>query len=98
MYSAGAIGVWSMIEEGIGIIAGSMPALRPLLDLSIFRRGTSSSGSDSRLLCLNGKDYEAAMRGQGGNSLRQIHEGSVDVITCSSSAGESGSSLVKATR
>lgn len=35
MYSTGKIGFWSLTEEGIGIIAGSLPALRPLLSLRI---------------------------------------------------------------
>ncbi len=42
MYSTGKIGLWSVIEEGIGIIAGSLPALRPLLSLSFFGLGGSS--------------------------------------------------------
>ncbi|KAH7397129.1 hypothetical protein BKA66DRAFT_408557 [Pyrenochaeta sp. MPI-SDFR-AT-0127] len=41
MYSTGKIGFWSLLEEGIGIIAGSLPALRPLLSLRI--RITTSS-------------------------------------------------------
>ncbi|EEA25217.1 hypothetical protein TMatcc_006559 [Talaromyces marneffei ATCC 18224] len=45
MFSTGAIGLWSIIEEGIGIIAGSLPALRPLLSFSIF--GRSSAGGSS---------------------------------------------------
>ena len=44
MFSTGAIGLWSIIELGIGIIAGSLPALRPLLNLPIFGR---SSAADS---------------------------------------------------
>lgn len=35
MYSTGKIGFWSLMEEGIGLIAGSLPALRPLLSLRI---------------------------------------------------------------
>jgi hypothetical protein len=35
MYGTGKIGFWSLMEEGIGIIAGSLPALRPLLSLRI---------------------------------------------------------------
>ncbi|KAK7426752.1 hypothetical protein QQZ08_006788 [Neonectria magnoliae] len=46
MYSTGAIGLWSVLEEGIGLIAGSMPALRPLLNLPIFG-GTYGSGGGS---------------------------------------------------
>ncbi|KAF2833879.1 hypothetical protein CC86DRAFT_462135 [Ophiobolus disseminans] len=35
MYGTGKIGFWSLIELGIGIVAGSLPALRPLLSLRI---------------------------------------------------------------
>ena len=35
MYGTGKIGFWSLMEEGIGIIAGSLPALRPLLSLKV---------------------------------------------------------------
>ncbi|PSR88669.1 hypothetical protein BD289DRAFT_481956 [Coniella lustricola] len=45
MYSAGPIGLWSIIEEGIGIVAGSMPALRPLLSLPIFGGTRTGDGS-----------------------------------------------------
>ncbi|KAM5376453.1 hypothetical protein ACJZ2D_005507 [Fusarium nematophilum] len=47
MYSTGAIGLWSILEEGIGITAGSMPALRPLLNLPIFGRSTYASNTGS---------------------------------------------------
>jgi hypothetical protein len=43
IYGTGKIGFWSLLEEGIGIIAGSLPALRPLLSLRI--RVTTSSQS-----------------------------------------------------
>lgn len=44
MYATGKVGLWSIIEEGIGIFAGSLPALRPLLALA-FDRGTSANAS-----------------------------------------------------
>lgn len=44
MFGTGKIGLWSIIEEGIGIIAGSLHALRPLLSLPIFG-GTSNGGT-----------------------------------------------------
>jgi hypothetical protein len=31
LFSVGKIAVWSILEEGIGIIAGSLPTLRPVL-------------------------------------------------------------------
>ncbi|OKL56914.1 hypothetical protein UA08_07739 [Talaromyces atroroseus] len=45
MFSTGKIGLWSVIEEGIGIFAGSLPALRPLLSLSCL--GRSQNGLSS---------------------------------------------------
>lgn len=83
MYSAGAIGLWSMVEEGIGIIAGSMPALRPLLDLPVFRRG-STNGSDSQQACIHDKSYMPGISNQGSGKLVQVHSHSADVTMCSS--------------
>lgn len=48
MFSTGQIGLWSVVEEGIGICAGSMPTLRPLLSLSIFGGSTNASKDPSR--------------------------------------------------
>lgn len=45
MFSTGKIGLWSIIEEGIGIFAGSLPALRPLLSLPFLRGGSSTGDS-----------------------------------------------------
>ncbi|KAG9240188.1 hypothetical protein BJ878DRAFT_527641 [Calycina marina] len=45
MYGTGKIGLWSIIELGIGIFAGSLPAVRPLLSNSLF--GSSSNDSDA---------------------------------------------------
>ncbi|RQM07997.1 hypothetical protein DH86_00003615 [Scytalidium sp. 3C] len=45
MFSTGKIGLWSVIEEGIGIIAGSLHALRPLLSLGIFNGSLSGKSS-----------------------------------------------------
>ncbi|KAH9863703.1 hypothetical protein J1614_009635 [Plenodomus biglobosus] len=43
LYGTGKIGFWSLVEEGIGIIAGSLPALKPLLSLRI--RVTTSTAT-----------------------------------------------------
>ena len=43
MYSTGKIGFWSLTEIGIGLIAGSLPSLRPLLSLRV----KVSNGSNS---------------------------------------------------
>lgn len=48
MFSTGQIGLWSVVEEGIGICAGSMPTLRPLLSLSVFGGSTNASKDPSR--------------------------------------------------
>ncbi|PNP45070.1 hypothetical protein TGAM01_v206827 [Trichoderma gamsii] len=54
MFGTGKIGLWSVIEEGIGIIAGSLHALRPLLSLPIFggtsKGGTSGSSSANKFM------------------------------------------------
>jgi hypothetical protein len=47
MFGTGKIGLWSVIEEGIGITAGSMPALRPLLSLPIFGRSQAGNSGGS---------------------------------------------------
>jgi hypothetical protein len=46
MFSTGKIGLWSVIEEGIGIFAGSLPALRPILTLPFFNRNPTTTGSN----------------------------------------------------
>ncbi|TVY23073.1 hypothetical protein LHYA1_G008191 [Lachnellula hyalina] len=46
MFSTGKIGLWSVIEEGTGIFAGSLPALRPLLNLRLLN-GSGSHGGNS---------------------------------------------------
>lgn len=49
MFGTGKIGLWSIIEQGVGIIAGSLHALRPLLSHPMFN-GTlygKSSGPSS---------------------------------------------------
>ncbi|KAH8652247.1 cation-transporting ATPase 4 [Xylariales sp. PMI_506] len=48
MFSTGAIGLWSIIEEGIGLIAGSMPALRPLLSPRAFITRSSNATGGSK--------------------------------------------------
>lgn len=51
MYSVAKIAVWSIVEEGIGITAGSMPMLRPLLRyISFLSSGgrTSNEAADSQ--------------------------------------------------
>ncbi|KAK7734024.1 hypothetical protein SLS53_008019 [Cytospora paraplurivora] len=71
MYSTGQIGLWSVVEEGIGITAGSLPALRPVLSLPFFNRfGRTGSGGS------NG----ATMRSSG-NRLRVNDEEGTDMDT-----------------
>lgn len=47
MFGTGKIGFWSLTEEGIGIIAGSLPALRPLLSLRIKITTSSAHNASS---------------------------------------------------
>lgn len=76
MYSTGAIGLWSLLEEGIGIIAGSMPALRPLLNLPIF--GRTSYGSNSEHVYGHMKGHMSAHE-QGLGYSRRKHTRSVEL-------------------
>jgi hypothetical protein len=61
MYGTGKIGFWSLMEEGIGIVAGSLPALRPLLSLrvgfssSVNTPGAATSGRSEPLRNTNNK-------------------------------------------
>lgn len=59
MYSAGPIGLWSIIEEGIGIVAGSLPALRPLLTLKVFG-GSRSDTQPSKGFGSQGDDLDSS--------------------------------------
>lgn len=64
MYSAGPIGLWSIIEEGIGIVAGSLPALRPILTLRIFGGSRNDSQPNSKGLS-QGDDLDSHPWGSG---------------------------------
>lgn len=79
MYSTGKIGLWSVVEEGIGITAGSLPALRPILSLRFFNQ-FSRGGSDGS----NG----ATMRSSG-NRLRVNDEEGTDMDTLRSKNAKS---------
>lgn len=46
MYSIAKIAVWSILEEGIGITAGSLPMLRPLLRHIPFLSSGGRTSSD----------------------------------------------------
>jgi hypothetical protein len=47
MFSTGKVGLWSIIEEGIGIFAGSIPALRPLLSRGFFGGSSSTNPNNT---------------------------------------------------
>ncbi|KAF7860300.1 hypothetical protein EAF04_008428 [Stromatinia cepivora] len=46
MFGTGKIGLWSIIEEGMGIFAGSLPALRPLLSLPFLNLSTTGKSNN----------------------------------------------------
>ncbi|KAB2571478.1 hypothetical protein DBV05_g9844 [Lasiodiplodia theobromae] len=48
LYNIANIAIWSIVESGIGLIAGSLPALRPLLRYVPFLGGDSGAGSSDR--------------------------------------------------
>ncbi|KAK6596387.1 hypothetical protein H4I95_10303 [Botrytis cinerea] len=46
MFGTGRIGLWSVIEEAMGIFAGSLPALRPLLSLPFLNLSTTGNSNN----------------------------------------------------
>jgi hypothetical protein len=59
LYATGKIGFWSLTEEGIGIIAGSLPALRPLLSLRIkITSGSTSPAASGNAYGTNSKNMQ----------------------------------------
>ncbi|PQE31840.1 cation-transporting atpase 4 protein [Rutstroemia sp. NJR-2017a WRK4] len=55
MFATGSIGLWSIIETGMGIFAGSLGTLRPLLALPFFNwssYGNSNNGSTANKLTM----------------------------------------------
>ncbi|KAI3395256.1 hypothetical protein diail_1609 [Diaporthe ilicicola] len=72
MFSTGQIGLWSVVEEGIGICAGSMPTLRPLLSLSVFGGSTNASGNPSRGGTLPLSSANHLQQGEQGGSVMRM--------------------------
>lgn len=62
MFSTGKIGLWSVIEEGIGIFAGCLPALRPLLNLSCLGDRSQNDSADSG--AISGNKYNKPRTGR----------------------------------
>lgn len=83
MYSTGKIGLWSVIEEGIGIFAGSLPALRPLLNLAFLGGGDSSENSEDPASRKGGNGRSNFNKPRTGryNGPRQGHGRDVDLDT-----------------
>jgi hypothetical protein len=69
MYSTGKIGFWSLTEVGIGLIAGSLPPLRPLLSLRI---GVSADSNSLMGSASGGKQYAIASNRQPTSRSRVI--------------------------
>ncbi|EKG16245.1 hypothetical protein MPH_06558 [Macrophomina phaseolina MS6] len=47
LYGVAPIAVWSLVEEGVGIVAGSLAPLRPLFKYIPFLRSSAGGGSSS---------------------------------------------------
>ena len=103
MYGTGKIGFWSLMEEGIGIIAGSLPALRPLLSLHITYKssvnspGGGMSGSDP--LDKNSRQRKHT-RGRSGVAMLDTLQSLADVESGETvhDDGNSQKNIVKETR
>lgn len=64
LFGTGKIGLWSIIEEGIGITAGSLHALRPLLSLPIFGGNGSSDNTGGSASASNKFKQSSGQKGQ----------------------------------
>jgi hypothetical protein len=65
MFSTGKIGLWSIIEEGIGIIAGSLHALRPLLTLACLGRSTTNNSNSNDNTAVSASKFKASRTPKG---------------------------------
>ena len=97
MYSTGKIAVWSILEEGIGIVAGSLPMLRPLLRFIPFVNSTGH-GSNERNSAAE-LNYKGSRSHGGEMRLSRIRGGvdTKDVETGKTSDGDSGRHILKET-
>ena len=68
MFRTGKIGLWSIIEEGIGLIAGSLHALCPLLTLACLGRSTTNNSANNGNVSASGGKFNASRMGQGHRS------------------------------
>lgn len=86
MFGVGKIGLWSVIEEAVGITAASIPALKPLLTLRIFGFSHSDPNSATNLKSTPIKTQRKVPRdaysmdtfvelGDGGDSQRDDDDG-----------------------
>jgi hypothetical protein len=74
MFGVGKIGLWSIVEEGVGVIAACVPPLRPVLRLRWIRMlgftsyGTGQGGSASggQTSGTGGRKYKSRSRGGSG--------------------------------
>jgi hypothetical protein len=92
MYGTGKIGLWSIIELGIGIFAGSLPALRPLLSMGFF--GSSSNQSDA----ISAGDKYNKPRTKNGSRSRDIALDTFHQLGDKESDGDSQKYILKETQ
>jgi hypothetical protein len=92
MYGTGKIGFWSIIELGIGIFAGSLPALRPLLSMGFF--GSSSNDSDA----ISGRDKYNKPRTRNESCNRDITLDTFHQLADKESDGDSQKYILKETQ
>ncbi|KAK9424291.1 hypothetical protein SUNI508_13744 [Seiridium unicorne] len=72
LYNIANIALWSIVESGIGIVAGSLATLRPLLKYIPFMQNTSNSdASKSNKTKQRGQSYKLDSLGRSGNGVLQ---------------------------
>ncbi|OJD28990.1 cation-transporting atpase 4 protein [Diplodia corticola] len=84
LFGVAPIAVWSLVEEGVGIVAGSLAALRPLFKYIPFLRSStagSSSGdgvgaSSSGRMALQSRDSSRGAHRKGSVKMQSVVSGS----------------------
>jgi hypothetical protein len=95
MYSTGKIGFWSLTEEGIGLIAGSLPSLRPLLSLRIrVSAGSNSPAGASGAKAVSSRQPTSRSRVIAMDTFQTLNDNDGD----DNSDGDSQKNIIKETK
>ncbi|KAL1635495.1 hypothetical protein SLS58_010191 [Diplodia intermedia] len=88
LYGVAPVAVWSLVEEGVGVVAGSLAALRPLFGYIPFLRSSSSSraggGSSTTGGGVGGGGFKSRFSGRSRGAHRKGSVKMQNITGCSS--------------